>query len=67
MFTCFEKSCDEVRSNSASGLRAFVSWCYACGAVGGYTYTDNGDSLNSVFEFGGLVFGVLGHFGSCEH
>lgn len=63
VFSGFKESGDEVGSNSASGLRAFVSCC-VCGAVEGYTYADNGDSLNGIFEAGGLVLGVLGHCGS---
>jgi hypothetical protein len=65
VFSSFKESGDDVGSNSASSLRSFVSCC-VCGVVEGYTYTDNGDSLNGVFEAGGLVRGVLGHFGSFE-
>jgi hypothetical protein len=62
VFSGFKESGDDVGSNSASGLRALVSWC-VFSAVERYTYTDNGDSRNGVFEPGGLVLGVLGHFG----
>jgi hypothetical protein len=65
VFSSFKESGHDVGSNSASSLRTFVSDC-VCGALEGYTYTDNGDFLNSIFEAGGLVLGVLGHFGSFE-
>lgn len=51
-----------MRSNSASGLRVFLS-VVVRGVIEVFTYTDNGDSLDGVFEADGLVFGVLGHFG----
>lgn len=64
VFSGFKESGNEVGSNSASGLRTFVNFC-AWLLLEGYTYTDNGDSLNGIFEAGWLVLGVLRHFCSC--
>lgn len=63
VFSGLQKSGDEVGSDSASGLRVLVNCC-VCSAVEGYTYTDNGNSLNGVFKAGQLVLGVLRQFGS---
>ena len=60
MFSSLKESGDYVETNSASGLRAFVSKNFF-ELLDGITYTDNGDSLNRVSKAGGLVLSVLGH------
>jgi hypothetical protein len=64
VFSGFEESADDVGSYSASGLSVFVSVAVCMMVADGFAYADNGDSLNGVFEAGGLALGVTGHFGS---
>lgn len=63
VFSGFEKSVGNVRSNCASSLSLFVSVDIYMMVADRFTYTDNGNFFNCVLEADRLVFGVLGHYG----
>lgn len=61
VFSSFKEGGSENRANSTSGLVSLsVSSCIVLGegGMGGFTHTDNGDSLNGVGEAGGLILSV---------